>query len=396
VMCQYLYAAFSMKDREDDGLSDVQLAAVKRWRREIIHIAEQEMLHLALVQNLLTAVGASSAFGRPNFPLAPHAWPAGIKMALLPFGEASLRHFAYLERPDGLDMADQDALSAVEKAAPLPRASEDEIGAHLQDFETIGELYRAIELGLDRLAQRLGEQRLFAGPPDAQATGAHFWGFDDLRPVTDLASARLAIDTIVEQGEGARGEWRDAHFGRLVTILDEFLELKDADPAFEPARPVLAAYVREREDGVDVPVIADPFASRATDLLNAVYEVILQLLARYFAHTDESDDQLRVLARVAMGLMRDAIKPLGGLVTRLPVGFEHLGRTVGPTFELFYPVDYLLPHRDAAWIVLEERLRDLAELGVRCREVCSPLHMPVLNQVTGALSAQADELAAAR
>ena len=51
---------------------------------------------------------------------------------------------------------------------------------------------------------------------------------------------------------------------------------------------------------------------------------------------------------------------------------------------------------EAAWIVLEERLRDLAELGLRCREVCSPLFMPVLNQVTAALAAQADELAAAR
>ena len=80
----------------------------------------------------------------------------------------------------------------------------------------------------------------------------------------------------------------------------EYLDLRDADPSFDPARPVLAAYVREREDGVEVPVISDAFASRATDLLNAVYEVILQLLARYFAHTDESEDQLRVLAQVAM------------------------------------------------------------------------------------------------
>ena len=384
VMCQYLYAAFSIKDREDEGLTETQLEATRRWRRELIHIAEQEMLHLALVQNLLTAVGASSAFGRPNFPLAPHAYPAGIKMALLPFGELSLRHFVYLERPDGLDMADQDAFAAVEKAAPLPRADEDEIGAHLQDFNTIGGLYRAIELGFDGLAHRLGESRLFVGPPEAQATGGYFYGFDQLTAVTDLASARAAIDTIVEQGEGARGDWREAHFGRLVTILDEYLDLRDADPAFEPARPVLAACVREREDGVDVPLITDPFASRATDLLNAIYEVILQVLARFFAHTDESNDQLRVLAQVAMGLMKSAIKPLGGLVTRLPAGFEHPGSTVGPTFELFYPVDYLLPHRRAAWVVLEERLRDLAALGVRCRDVCSPLHMPTLNQVTAA------------
>ena len=98
VMCQYLYAAFSMKDREDDGLPEAQLAAVRRWRKELIHIGQQEMQHLALVQNLLTSVGAAPYLGRPNFPLPRHAYPAGIQMSLLPFGETSLRHFAFLER----------------------------------------------------------------------------------------------------------------------------------------------------------------------------------------------------------------------------------------------------------------------------------------------------------
>ena len=395
VMCQYLYAAFAMKDREDDGLTPPQLEATRRWRRELIHIAEQEMLHLALVQNLLTAVGASSSLGRPNFPLPPHAYPAGIRMELLPFDEPALRHFIYLERPEGLDMADQDALAAVEKAVPLPTATEDEIGPRLQDFDTISELYRAIEVGLDRLAERLGEARLFLGPPAAQATPRHF-RFPELLPVTDLASAHAAIDTIVEQGEGARGEWRDAHFGRLVAVLDEFLDLRDADPSFEPSRWVLPALVREREDGLPVPLITDAFTARCVDLLNAVYEVILQLLARYFAHTDETDDQLDTLARVAMGLMRSVIKPLGGLVTRLPVGAEHPGRTAGPTFELFYDTDYLLPHREAAWAVMEERMRLMAELATRCQELCSPLYLPTVSRISEDLIALADELAASR
>jgi hypothetical protein len=395
VMCQYLYAAFSMKDREDDGLAPPQLEAVRRWRRELLHIAEQEMLHLALVQNILTAVGAASSLGRSNFPLPPHAYPAGIRMELLPFNEAALRHFCYLERPDGLDMADQDALAAVEKAVPLPPATDDEISPRLQDFDTISELYRAIELGLDRLAEQLGERRLFLGPVAAQAGPRHF-RFPELVPVTDLASARTAIDTIVEQGEGARGEWRDAHFGRLVSILDEYLDLRDADPGFEPSRPVLAASVRVREDGAPVPIITDPFTSRCVDLLNAVYEVILQVLARYFAHTDETDDQLETLADVAVGLMRSVVKPLGGLVTRLPVGFEHAGKTAGPMFELFYGVDYLLPHRDAAWAVMEERMRVLAELAVRCREVCAPLYLPIVSKVSDALLALADQLAESR
>jgi len=395
VMCQYLYAAFSLKDREDDGLTAEQLEAARRWRRELIHIAEQEMLHLALVQNLLTAVGAGSAFERPNFPLPPHAYPAGIRMELLPFDETSLRHFIYLERPEGLDMADQDALSAIEKAAPLPRADEDEIGPRLQDFDTIGTLYRAIEIGFDRLADKLGEDRLFVGPRSAQAVVGQF-PLPNLAAVTDLASAHAAIETIVEQGEGARGEWREAHFGRLITVLDEYLDLRDADPSFEPARPVLAACVREREDGIAVPIITDPFTSRSVDLLNAVYEVILQVLARYFAHTDETEDHLGVLAEVSVGLMKNVVKPLGGLVTRLPVGPEHPGRTAGPTFELFYGADLLLPHRDAAWTILEERMRLLAELGTRCKEVCSPLHLPTLTRITDSLVDLADQLAEAR
>src|SRR6266571_2090177 len=82
VMCQYLYAAFSMKDGDDERLTHEQLEATRRWRREIIHIAEQEMLHLALVQNLLTAVGAAPRLARPNFPLAPHAYPAMVQMVL--------------------------------------------------------------------------------------------------------------------------------------------------------------------------------------------------------------------------------------------------------------------------------------------------------------------------
>jgi hypothetical protein len=353
------------------------------------------MLHLALVQNLLTAVGAGSAFERPNFPLPPHAYPAGIRMELLPLDEQALRHFIYLERPDGMDMADQDALAAMDKAAPLPRADEDEISPRLQDFETIGELYRAIEIGFDRLSEKLGEDRLFLGPRSAQAVVGHF-PLPNLAAVTDLASAHAAIDTIVEQGEGARGEWREAHFGRLITVLDEYLDLRDVEPSFEPARPVLAACVREREDGIPVPLISDPFTSRSVDLLNAVYEVILQLLARYFAHTDETEDHLGILAEVSVGLMKTVVKPLGGLVTRLPVGPEYPGRTAGPTFELFYGVDFLLPHRDAAWAVMEERMRLLAELGTRCREVCSPLYLPTLTKITDALVDLADQLAEGR
>lgn len=395
VMCQYLYAAFSMKEREDEGLTPDALAMVKRWRKELLHIAEQEMLHLALVQNLLTAVGAAPRMARPNFPLPPRAYPAGVQMALLPFGETALRHFAYLERPEGMEVADAEGFAALAKAQPLPHEEGDEIGPHLQDFDTIGHLYRSIEDGLAHLAERLGEAGLFIGPRHAQATEDHF-RWEELVPVHDLASAGKAIGTIVEQGEGARGDWKDAHFGRLVAILDEYLAAREADPTFEPTRPVLTACVREPESGIQTPIITDGFTNRSMDLLNAVYEVLLQLLSRYFAHTDETDEQLGTLADVAVSLMYAGIKPLGGLVTRLPVGPDHPGLTAGPSFELFYAVDYLLPHREAAWTLMEERLRDVADLAMRCRDQCVPTFMAPLAKVTDALRAQADRLAAAR
>jgi len=394
VMLMYLFAAFSLKQAEDEGVTADQLAAIKRWRKTLLEIAEQEMLHLALVQNLLTAVGAAPRLTRPNFPMSAYAYPAGVRIELVPFGEAALRHFAFLERPEGMDVEDAEGFAAIEQAVALPHAGPDEIVPQLQEFDTIGGLYRSIQVGLEYLDGHLGSARLFVGPPDAQATEEHF-RWSELVAVTDLASAQQAIDTIVEQGEGARGEWRDSHFGRLLGVLGEYLELKQADPAFEPARPVVAANVRPQSTGITVPLITDPGTTRCMDLLNVTNEVLLQLLSRYFAHTDESPEQLQVLADVAVGLMYTAIKPLGTVVTTQPIGPDLPGVTAGPGFELFYQVDYLLPHQHAAWVLMEERLRDAAAFARRCGQACTPALMEPLAKVARSLERYADQLAEA-
>ena len=222
IMLQYLFAAFSLKTKESEGLSPEQLKAIQGWRKTLLAISGQEMLHLALVQNLLTAVGAAPRLTRPNFPMPAYSYPAGVRIELLPFGEAALRHFAFLERPEGMAVDDAEGFAAIGQAVALPHDPHDQIVPQLQEFDTIGQLYRSIQAGLEHLTARLGPERLFIGPANAQATEEHFH-WPELVAVTDLASARLAIDTIVEQGEGARGEWRDAHFGRLLGILDETL-----------------------------------------------------------------------------------------------------------------------------------------------------------------------------
>ena len=206
-------------------------------------------------------------------------------------------------------------------------------------------------------------------------------------------SARRAIDTIVEQGEGARGEWRDAHFGRLLGILDEFLELKQADPSFEPTRPVVAANVRPQSTGVAVPLITDPGTTRCMDLLNVAYEVLLQLLSRYFAHTDESPGTARVWPTSRSG----SCTRCSGRWARLSRRCRRPGppgATAGPGFEL-YQVDYLLPHREAAWVLMEERLRDAAAFARRCGQLCTLALMEPLAKAARSLERYADQLPAA-
>ena len=232
------------------------------------------MLHLALVHNLLSAIGAAPHMARPNLPAPASHYPAGVQLALLPFGEQALRHFMFLERPEGMDLADADGLAAIGRAAPV--LNERDIVPRGQDFATVGHLYRSIEAGFAHLAEMHGEDWLFVGPPRAQATAAHF-GWPELVAVTDLASAQRAIEEILEQGEGPRGHWRDAHFGQFVNILDEHQQLREANPGFEPVRPVLAANVRPPERDVDMPLIGDPLTARVTDLFNVGYEVLLQI-----------------------------------------------------------------------------------------------------------------------
>ena len=353
------------------------------------------MLHLALVQNLLTAVGAAPRLARPNFPMPAYSYPAGVRIELLPFGEAALRHFAFLERPEGMDVEDAEGFEAIAQAVALPHDEDDEIVPHLQEFDTIGQLYRSIQAGLEHLAERLGPERLFIGPANAQATEEHF-RWPELVAVTDLASARRAIDTIVEQGEGARGEWRDAHFGRLLGILDEYLEIKAGGPELR-ARPAGRGGQRPASRRPASSCRSSPIRGRRaawTSSTSRTRSSSSSCPATSPTRTSRPSSS-QVLADVSVGLMYTAIKPLGTVVTTLPVGPDMPGVTAGPGFELFYQVDYLLPHREAAWVLMEERLRDAAAFAVRCGELCTPALMEPLAKVARSLEKYADQLLAA-
>jgi hypothetical protein len=112
---------------------------------------------------------------------------------------------------------------------------------------TVGHLYRGIEQGPSDLASQLGEPVLFVGEPRAQATPERF-RWPQLIAVGDLTSARAAIDEIIEQGEGARGDWRPAHYGWFFGIWSEYQKLREQDPSFEPAKLVMPAFTQQPYD----------------------------------------------------------------------------------------------------------------------------------------------------
>jgi hypothetical protein len=359
IMCQYLFAEFSLKEGEEEGLSREQAEAVARWREVLHGIAVEEMLHLALVANVMASIGAAPTLGRPNFPQRSSYFPASIQLDLLPFGERALKHFLYLERPEGMER--QDAEGFVPSAPPLAPLSDEELMPRGQEFMTIGHLYRGIEDGLRALTDRFGERAVFVGSPRAQATPELLGGWQQLIPVTGLESALAAVGEIIEQGEGARGDWRDAHYGRFLGIWDEYHALCEADPTFAPARPVIPAYTRQPFDiAAEVPLISDPVTHRVAELATVSYELLLHLLLRFFTHTDETDEQLELLIGAAIDVMGAAVRPLGMALTKLPVGATHERRTAGFAFEMYYVMGNLVPWREPAWALLHERAALLA------------------------------------
>jgi hypothetical protein len=171
----------------------------------------------------MAAIGAAPTFGRPNFPQRSGYFPSGIQLALLPFGEHALRHFLYLERPEGMEFT--DAAEFVPAAPPRQALTPVEVMPHGQEFATVGHLYRGIRDGLRTLVAKTGEAAVFVGSPRAQAT-PELVHWPQLIAVTDLDSAIAAVDEIIEPGEGARGDWRNAHYGRFLTIWQEYRELR--------------------------------------------------------------------------------------------------------------------------------------------------------------------------
>jgi CDGSH-type Zn-finger protein/uncharacterized Fe-S cluster protein YjdI len=358
VMCSYLYAGMSLKRSVAEGVTELELAAIERWRKEIRGVALQEMLHLSLVNNLLTAFGSAPHFARPNFPIPQGRFPADIELNLAPFNESSLQHFMFIERPQEIDIPDGTAFRHLHHYHREIRR--DLFSPTPTDYVSQGHLYHAIANGIDALAERLGHDALFAGHGEAQVSGAQF-ALPGLFAVTDLASAHRAIEEIVIQGEGAPAHSDDSHYARFRDVLEEFKQLKAARPEFEPAlpvvvNPVLVDPLRAKAHAC----VTHPLAMRVVDLGNCLYTLMLRTFAQVYAPNPLPQPMRTGLAQAATAMMY-ALTTVGEAASRLALKHEGGAHTAGLSFELPGSMGQLVQHCAAQ--ILSERVSELADVA---------------------------------
>src|SRR5580700_3742476 len=397
--CSYLYAGYSIKTRlEEGGVSVEELATIRTWKAKIATVAVEEMLHLGQVSNLLTAVGGTPHFARSNFPLPASAFPFGIAISLEPLSQSLIERFVCYEMPEqGVlsleQMAQYEKIrkhSVVENEQLEMIRRQNSIEPFDIDFRTVGEFYHKIESAF----KRIPAARLFIGDPAAQANPEYLDLPKQLIRVVDTDSACKAIEMIVEQGESPSAEHPDAHFVVFDNIRRQSEALVDKAQregrVFEPFRPMLE---NPSTRGIGVVAgtnrITDPIAQELAGLFNSSYGLMLMMLARFFAHGSETENEMRLLARGTLRIMASVLRPLGEALAKTPAGPEYPGKNAGPTFGFTGHLD-LLAHKNAAWIFFLERLYDLACRLTRLAEEASL--PPEVQEAAAALESVAEHL----
>lgn len=362
LMCCYLYAAFSLKRPGEAGLDDRESQAVDRWRSAIMSVAVEEMGHLLIVANLTVACGGRPHFGRPNFPISPGYFPSGVVVRLAGFSRATIEHFIFLERPQGVDGDDSAAFEQEDYSrTPLLVG----LMPSAQDYTTIGHLYASIRTNIEDLAERIGPAALFIGAPSAQV-GPAVVDLPGVTLIDSIESAGAAIDTVIDQGEGSRDDRDESHYRSFIAIRDEFDALRAANPAFEPAWPVADNPVLRRPPHPAERVfVDDPEAARVLDFACASYGLLLRLLVQCFGRDDRGADGDRtshdVLMNAAITLMH-VVGATGDALARMPASTAAPGVNAGLSFTMLRGVEPLLSGRAEA-LLLHEATSRLAEGG---------------------------------
>jgi hypothetical protein len=272
------------------------------------------MLHAALIANIINAVGSTpSWYDREIVPTFPATMPLKDPPAVLNLAPCSPNQienaFLVIEKPSPAEVRDM----RVSQVYPS------------KSYSTIGQLFRTIEGGLERLSRRGG---LFDhARPNQQLSKKEYYAVvkyneessGGLIEVFDIATAREAIQIVVHQGEGVEGdEYADENQAEL-THYHKFLQLQ---ASFRDEVYPLKINAKSSDYTGDL--------KQVNDLFNAGYSLLLLTLDEIY-HTSDASSQDALNKRIYM-IMEKVMRPCAYVLTesKLPDGTH-----AAPTFELF-------------------------------------------------------------
>jgi hypothetical protein len=314
----YLYAAYS-----------IQTGGYSQWSpgmsafRSIRSVVIEEMLHLSLARNLLVAVGGGGQYRCYDPALIP-AYPELM-----------------LHRTPDLCLHLEPCTVALMKDVfmPLEQPAESHAKPQPNRYNTIGQFYAAIRDGFEYLDKH--DKELWSdNNPDLQYSNT-YWNQDGGGSpvvVVDLASACTAIDTIVEQGEGASPGDDE------VTTKFPYVAAKDT---LELSHYAKFQAIAEGIDAIgevwQVPTdpkasdYSGPVAGLAT-LFNAAYCYVLCMIDEIYSTTRATVEPGNTSARYGLertfiAAMGGLLYPIGDLLVRQQLGSP--GHNAAPTFEYY-------------------------------------------------------------
>lgn len=326
----YLYAMYSILDQSSEAALLIR------------SIVAEEMLHAALVSNVLVAVGGQPNFKDsdlvPRYPMfVPHHIPP-FEIGLERCSETLVREvFMALEKPELHGAPDQP-----------------------DNFETLGQFYHAIENGLVRLAR---ETLLFDDPQTAkQLSNPDYYApvqFDaddsgGLIVVNSLESAIDALEIIVHQGEGANSErWADPDHRELT----HYYKLSQISDGTSPIGEVRSLTVNPTT--ANYPAGLQP----VSNLFNASYRYLFLVLDDLYSPAEDKTTSVIDL----YFLMTFVLSALAHHLTLQPIGDGHVA---GPTFELYeFQTDDPGAELSALALRVAADFRELTEVAARIDEM---------------------------
>lgn len=309
--------------------------ASNRAAAEIIRsVVMEEMLHMALVANVVSSVGGTVQLTQDSLPPYPFTLNFEGKtfedrkfpVDLAPFSEATIEIFIKIEQPSQRKL---EALGFNKGELKVPAL-------------TIGDFYAGIVALLEEL-DAAAPGALFVGDPTRQIGVDYYWSAGG-KPVivTGMTSAKRALEIVMHQGEGAPASLNDGdvtHFGQPFEVAHyfRFLEVRHGRrylstdlPTETPSGPTIEVDYAEAYpilvNAKSANYAAGSQLATLNDSFNRHYtQMLLQL-------QEALNGNPKVLYTAIMNGMHN-LSPIARQMMAMPIDGDAQGRHGCPSFE---------------------------------------------------------------